>query len=205
MIWDHNKDAIVTWADNIYGDTAAAKYAWGTAFHWYSGDQFENVGTTHNHFPAKHLVATEEADYLPMYNWSTAQKYGHDIIGDLNNWAEGWVEWNLVLDQNGLPRHDPVSGIQASVYTDFTNNTVHYNPSYYYLAHFSKFIRPGAKRIGCANTVANIEATSFVNPDGRIVVVVLNNSGNSVSFKIKQGTQIVKPTIPAHALVDFIY
>jgi glucosylceramidase len=205
MIWDHNKDNIVTWANVIYGDTAAAKYAWGTAFHWYSGDQFANVATTHNNFPAKHLIATEQADYLPMYNWGAANKFAHDIIGDLNNWAEGWTEWNLVLDQNGLPRHDPNTGCAASVHTDFTNNTVHYNPSYYYMAHFSKYIRPGAMRINCANAVANLEATSFINSNGRIVVVALNRTANPLSFKIKQGSQIIKPTIPGNAMMDIIF
>jgi glucosylceramidase len=205
MIWDHNKDHIVTWADGIFGDTAAAKYAWGTAFHWYSGDQFENVLTTHNHFPAKHLIATEQADYLPMLNWGAANKFAHDIIGDLNNWAEGWTEWNLVLDQNGLPRHDPNTGCASSVYIDFTNNSVHYNPSYYYMAHFSKYIRPGAMRINCTNAVANLEATTFINNNGRIVIVALNRTANPISFKIKQGSQIIKPTIPAQAIMDFIF
>ena len=206
MIWDHNKDAIVTWADNIFGDTAASKYAWGTAFHWYSGDQFDNVATTHNHFPAKHLIASEQADYLPMLNWGAANKFAHDIIGDLNNWAEGWTEWNLVLDQNGLPRHDPNTGCASSVDIDFSaNNSVHYNPSYYYMAHFSKFIRPGAVRIGCTNAVANLEAISFINSNGRIVIVALNRTANPISFKIKQGTQIIKPTIPGNAIIDFIY
>jgi glucosylceramidase len=205
MIFDHNKDHIATWATTILGDTAAAKYAWGTAFHWYSGDQFQNVGTTHDNFPTKHLLATEEAWYLPMYNWTIGQMYAHDIIGDLNNWAEGWVEWNLVLDQNGLPRHDPNTGCAASVHIDFNNDSVHYNPSYYYIAQFSKYLRPGALRMGCTSSSAGLEATAFRNTNGRIVVVAYNNTAAAIAFKIKQGSQIVKPTIPAHAIMDFIY
>jgi glucosylceramidase len=206
MIWDHNKDHIVTWADTIFRDTTAEKYAWGTGFHWYTGDQFDNVAATHNSFPSKHLVATEQAgNPAPGYNnWTLAESYGHDIIGDLNSWGEGWVDWNLVLDQNGLPRHDPNTGCAASVITDFTDNSVHYNPMYYYIAHFSKFIRPGALRINCTNNVPNLETTSFMNTSGRIVVVALNRTANSISFKIKQGTQIIKPTIPGNAIMDFI-
>jgi glucosylceramidase len=140
-----------------------------------------------------------------MYNWGAANKFAHDIIGDLNNWAEGWVEWNLVLDQNGLPRHDPYTGCASSVHTDFTNNSVHYNPSYYYMAHFSRYIRPGATRIKCTNAVANLETTSFINSSGRIVVVALNRTSNPIPFKIKQGSQIIKPTVPGNAIMDFIY
>ncbi len=205
MIFDHNKDHVATWASTILGDTAAAKYAWGTGFHWYSGDQFDNVATTHDNFPSKHLLATEEAEGLPMGNWSTGQNYAHDIIGDLNNWTEGWVEWNLVLDQNGLPRHDPNTGCASSVYIDFNNDSVHYCPSYYYLAHFSRYLRPGAIRLNCISTNPYLEATAFLNTNGRIVVVAYNNTAAAISFKIKQGSQIVKPTIPAHAIMDFIY
>jgi glucosylceramidase len=172
---------------------------------WYSGDQFDNVGTTHANFPAKHLLATEEAWYLPMYSWTIGQMYAHDIIGDLNNWAEGWVEWNLVLDQNGLPRHDPNTGCASSVDIDFNNDSVHYNPSYYYIAQFSKYLRPGAVRIGCTSTLSGLEATAFRNQNGRIVVVAYNNTAAAIACKIRQGTQIIKPTIPAHAIVDFIY
>jgi glucosylceramidase len=205
MIWDHNKDHMVTWADTIFRDTAAAKYAWGTAFHWYSGDQFDNVAATHNSFPTKHLVATEQAWYLPNYSWSNGQMYAHDIIGDLNNWDEGWVDWNLVLDQNGLPRHDPNTGCAASVTTDFTRDSVIYNPAYFYIAQFSRYMRPGAVRLGCTSSSSTIEATTFRNTNGVTVVAVYNNSANAVAIKVKQGTQIVKATIPANALCDFIY
>jgi glucosylceramidase len=205
MIYDHNKDNIATWANTIYSDTAAAKYAWGTAFHWYTGDQFDNVRTTHDNFPKKHLLATEQADLLPMYSWTLAEKFGHDIIGDLNAWTEGWVEWNLVLDQDGLPRHDPNTGCASSVHIDFNNDSVHYNPSYYYMAHFSKYLRPGAVRIQCQSNNGSLETTAFKNTDGVITVVVLNKSANAVAFKIKLGNQIIKPTIPAHAIVDFIF
>jgi glucosylceramidase len=205
MIFDHNKDHVATWATTILGDTAAAKYAWGTAFHWYSGDQFDNVALTHDNFPTKHLLATEEADNLPMYNWTIGQKYAHDIIGDLNNWAEGWVEWNLVLDQNGLPRHDPNTGCASSVDIDFNNDSVHYNPSYYYIAQFSKYLRPGAQRMGCASTLTGLEATAFRNQNGTMAVVAYNNTAAAIAFKIRQGAQIVKATLPAHAIADFIY
>jgi glucosylceramidase len=205
MIFDHNKDHVATWASTILGDTAAAKYAWGTAFHWYSGDQFENVSTTHDNFPAKHLLASEEAWGLPMYNWTIGEMYAHDIIGDLNSWAEGWVEWNLVLDQNGMPRHDPYTGCASSVDIDFNNDSVHYNPSYFYIAHFSRYLRPGALRISCVSNSPSLETTAFANTNGRIAVVAYNNTAAAISFKIKQGTQIVKPTIPAHGIMDFIY
>jgi len=110
-----------------------------------------------------------------------------------------------VLDQNGLPRHDPNTGCASSVDIDFNNDSVHYNPSYYYIAQFSKYLRPGAQRMGCASTLTGLEATAFRNQNGTMAVVAYNNTAAAIAFKIRQGAQIVKATLPAHAIADFIY
>lgn len=206
VIFDHNKDHILNWANTILGDAAAAQYVWGTGFHWYSGDQFENVAAVHNQFPSKHLLHTEGCqEGGPHLNeYGPAERYGHDIIGDLNNWAEGWIDWNLALDETGGPNH--VGNLcSAPIMANTLNNTIIYNPSYFYMAHFSKYIRPQAVRIASTTDNANIEATAFKNTDGKIVVVVMNRSANAISFKVKNGTQIIKPVIPAHAIMNFIF
>jgi len=81
---------------------------------------------------------------------------------------------------------------------------IFYNYHYYYIAHFSKYIRPNAVRIG-STAAANLEVAAAENADGSIVVVVMNRSDTAATVKLKQGTKIIKPTIPAHAIVDFIY
>jgi glucosylceramidase len=206
MIHDHNKDHMVTFANTIIGDPGAGQYVWGTAFHWYSGDQFGNITTTHNNFPTKHLVFTEGCQEGGPHigDWGAAERYGHDIIGDLDNWTEGWVDWNMVLDQQGGPNHVG-NYCSAPIIADTGNSNVTYNPSYYYLTHFSRYIRPDAVRIDAVSNNAGLEVTAFKNTDGKTVIVVMNRTTSAINFKIKNGSQIIKPTIPDRAMITFIF
>ena len=84
-------------------------YVWGTVIHWYSEDQFENVNQTHFLFPKKPILATEatvarEKDPTNP-DWSKGEHYAHDIMGDLNNWVIGFIDWNLMLDFLQGPNH----------------------------------------------------------------------------------------------------
>src|SRR5258708_39333694 len=97
------------------------------------------------------------------------------MIIDLNKWTVGWVDWNLLLDETGGPNH--VGNMcRAPILADTKNDKVLFHSSYYYIGHFARFIRPGAKRILCATTKDAPEATAFINPAGTIAVVVLNQT-----------------------------
>ena len=109
LIFDHNKNHVVKWAQTILSDPEAAQYVWGTAVHWYSGDDFPNLNTTHFLFPNTPILATEatvarEKDPANP-TWSKGEHYAHDMIGDMNNWVVGFIDWNLVLDKYGGPDH----------------------------------------------------------------------------------------------------
>lgn len=85
LIYDHNKDHVVEWAKTIYSDSGAAQYVWGTAVHWYTGDDFSNLNTTHNLFPDRPILATEVREKDPANpEWGKGEHYAHDIIGDMN-------------------------------------------------------------------------------------------------------------------------
>lgn len=90
LIWDHNRDIIVERASVVLSDPEAAKYVWGTGFHWYVSEEFENVGKVHDMFPDKHLLFTEgcQEGGVKLGEWFTGERYGRNIIGDLNNWTE---------------------------------------------------------------------------------------------------------------------
>jgi glucosylceramidase len=100
MIWDHNKDVIVDRAKITLGDTGAAKYAWGIAYHRYAGDQFANLSATHTLFPQMALIGTENS---VRGTWAEAERMAHEIIGDINNWSGGYLSWNLTTDTAGGP------------------------------------------------------------------------------------------------------
>lgn len=116
--------------------------------------------------------------YVPVY------RYARDIIGSLNNWVEGWIDWNMVLDKQGGPNWAE-NWCVAPVIADTTADEVYYTPLYYTLAHFSKFIRPGATRIGFSSDNEDLMLTAVENPDQSVVVTALNMTGEKIPFTIK--------------------
>jgi len=206
LVWDHNKDIIFERVEPILSDPKTAKYVWGVGFHWYSGDNFENLDKVHRAFPDKKLLFTEgcQEGGVHLGSWKLGERYAHDIIGDLNNWTVGWIDWNMVLDEKGGPNHVG-NFCDAPIIADSTTNKLHYQSSYYYLGHFSKFIRPGAVRIGCKTTNKSLETTAFRNTDGRTVVVVMNRTDDAIPFELKVVDQTTKLTSPAHSIMSLIY
>jgi glucosylceramidase len=97
MTWDHNKDKVVEWSDVILADADANKYIYGIAVHWYSGDEFQNVGECAKKYSDKVVFATEAClcPYQPG-QFDTAEKYVHDIIGDIIHGVVGWTDWYVI-------------------------------------------------------------------------------------------------------------
>ena len=118
--------------------------------------------------------ATEKEKYLhPKY--APANRYARDIIGCLNNWVDGWIDWNMVLDKNGGPNWFK-NWCVAPVIVDPNMDEVYYTPIYYVMAHFSKFIRPGAVRIGTNCSDNDLLVTAVKNPDNSIAIVLFNEN-----------------------------
>jgi len=205
MIFDHNKDHVAIWAQTILSDPAANKYIAGTGFHWYSGPQFENLQAAHNVDPTKFLLATEACNCpgVQLGSWPRGESYGYDILGDLNNWAIGWTDWNILLNPQGGPNH--VNNFcDAPLIGDSSKQTLYFNPTYYYMGQFSKFILPGSVRVNSACN-GNLGCVAFLRPDNNIVVVILNQGDNAVTFKLQQGTSSAKIVIPDHAIATYVY
>jgi glucosylceramidase len=139
--------------------------------------------------------ASEKEKYLhPKY--APVNRYARDIIGCLNNWVDGWVDWNMVLDKQGGPNWFK-NWCVAPVLVDVETDEVYYTPIYYVMSHFSKFIRPNAVRIGLETTDKDLQATAAQNPDGSIAVVVFNQGETSKSFNLEMNgsshTLSIKP------------
>lgn len=115
--------------------------------------------------------------YVPVY------RYARDIIGCLNNHVDGWVDWNMVLDKQGGPNWFE-NWCVAPVIVDPVADEVYLTPIYYTMAHFSKFIRPGAKILDTDFTDADLMFTAAQNPDGSIAFVIFNPSEEEKSFKV---------------------
>jgi glucosylceramidase len=212
IAWDHNRDFVYQRARTILNDPAAAKYVWGIGYHWYEtwtcGDmQFDNVKMVNDNFPQKNLLFTEgcaenfNADRIN--EWSLGEKYGRSMINDFNAGTVGWTDWNILLDEKGGPNHvgnfcmapvhfDPVKGLQ-------------YTNSYYYIGHFSKFIRPGAKRINASSNRTDLLTTAFKNTDGTIAVVIMNVSDQKIDYQLHvKGKEAQTSSLP-HSITTLVF
>jgi glucosylceramidase len=207
IIWDHNRSFLYQRASMVLDDPSAAKYVWGIGYHWYVGDNFENVKRVKEAYPNAHLLFTEGCngpfDFSKINDWQWGELYGKSMINDLNNGAEGWTDWNVLLDQQGGPNHVQ-NYCFAPIHADIRTAQLYYMNSYYYIGHFSKFIRPGAKRIISSSTTDNLLTTAFLNEDGRIAVIVLNLSEKPQSFHLWLGAKSVKSSSPAHSIMTLL-
>jgi len=213
IVWDHNRDLMTHRANVIFDDPIAAKYAWGMGFHWYenwSGGQpmFDNVGIVNKMYPSKNLLFTEGCteSFKPSgyQSWTNAERYGRSMINDFNNGTVGWTDWNILLDEQGGPNHVG-NYCFAPVHGDTKTGEIVYTPAYYYIGHFSKFIRPGAKKIMSAASRSQLLTTAFINPDGQTVVVVMNQSSNKINYNMCVGQRAANINILPHAIQTIVF
>ncbi|HXR48699.1 MAG TPA: glycoside hydrolase family 30 protein [Candidatus Limnocylindrales bacterium] len=205
IIWDHNRDRIVERVQPAFDDPAASRYIWGAGFHWYVADKFENIQLVHDTWPDRKLLFTEGCQEGGPHTgeWALGERYARSIIRDLNHWTVGWVDWNLVLDTSGGPNHVG-NFCSAPILADTEKDELLFQSSYYYLGHFSRFIRPGARRILCATTRDDLEATAFVNPDDTVAVVVLNRTDKEQQFSLRLPAGGAASAIPARSISTFV-
>ncbi len=186
VIWDHNRDIIVERATTVLEDSDTSKYVWGTGVHWYVSEAFENLSEVHRRFPDKHLLFTEGCieGGVRLGAFETGERYARNMIGDISNYCEGYIDWNLTLDETGGPNHVG-NFCDAPIICDTRNDTVHFNSSYYAIAHFSKHVLPGAKRIASQMDASDLRHVAFKNEDGGIVVILQNESENDIGVKLE--------------------
>ena len=190
IVWDHNRDLVYQRATTIFSDPEAAKYAWGLGFHWYEdwsgGDQvFDNVKKVSESFPSKNILFTEGCNgpfkMSQIDDWKWGERYGRSMIHDFNNGTVGWTDWNVLLDEIGGPNHVQ-NYCFAPIHANTKTGEIYYMNAYYYIGHFSKFIRPGAKRIESASSRSPLLSTAFKNVDGSIAVIVMNQSDKNIPY-----------------------
>jgi glucosylceramidase len=213
IVWDHNRDLLYQRASTLLNDKAAAKYAWGVGFHWYEdwsgGDQmFDNVRKVHESFPDKPLIFTEGSierfNFDSVNIWRLGERYGRSMINDFNNGTVGWTDLNILLDEKGGPNHVQ-NYCYAPIIGDTRSGKLIYTNAYYYIGHLSKFIRPGAKRIECSSSRSPLLSTAFKNPDGRIVVVVMNQTAGDMPFNLWLEGKAAQTTSAAHSIMTLIF
>ncbi|SHO50495.1 glycoside hydrolase family 30 protein [Anaerocolumna xylanovorans] len=186
-IWDHNKERVFERACQVI-DQDTDRMITGVAFHWYSGDHFEALDLLRERFPGKKLILSEACIEYSKYGsegyLANAQKYAHDIIGNINNGMNAFYDWNILLDETGGPNHAGNLCDAPFLYNAEKQELIERN-TLSYIRHFSHYIQQGATRIAYTKYTDRLEVTAMANPDGKLVLVLLNRSEEKLPVVIR--------------------
>jgi glucosylceramidase len=193
FIWDHNKERAFERACSIIDETTNKMIA-GVAFHWYSGDHFEALSLIREKFPNKKLMLSESCLEFSKYGkgeqCQNAGRLAHDMIGNLNHGMNGFYDWNILLDEKGGPNHVG-NYCDAPFLFDTVGKELEERYALKYYWHFSHFIRPGAIRIATTCYTSDLDVTAWENPDGSVVLIVLNRTAEEIPYVVRDGGQMV--------------
>lgn len=203
FIWDHNKEILFERAKGVLEDGTAAKYTAGVAFHWYSGDHFESVALVRGKYPDKELLfsegCVEYSRFADSSEVTKAEMYAHDILGNLAAGTNGYLDWNLLLDEFGGPNHVK-NFCAAPVMCDTGKGTVEKRLPYYYIGHFSRYIKRGAVRLATTRFSDKVESVAFENPDKGRVAVLLNRTGEDIWMSLREYGEGISFVLKAHSI-----
>lgn len=207
IIYDHNWDN-TNYAISILNDASARQYIAGSAFHAYAGD-VSAMGIVHTAHPDKDLYFTEisggawATDFASNLMWNVQNIF----IGTAKNWSKSALLWNLALDQNWGPQNGGCDNCRGVVTINAANGSITYNEEFYAIAHFSKFVRPGALRIASPvpSALSTIVAVAFLNPDGSKVLVACNIGGETKTFAVTQGKNNLAYSIPPQSVATITW
>ncbi|HEY5823084.1 MAG TPA: glycoside hydrolase family 30 beta sandwich domain-containing protein [Cyclobacteriaceae bacterium] len=203
VLFDHNCDH-PEYPIAILNDSETKPFVDGSAFHMYVGE-IDAMSKVHDAHPDKNLYFTEQwtsgkGEFGGDLNWHIKNL----IIGATRNWSRNVLEWNLAADPNFNP-HTPDGGCDiCQGALTIGDSSVVRNVSYYIIAHASKFVSPGSVRIE-SNLIDGLPNVAFLTPEGKKVLIVLNDSDQSKSFSIKQNNPVANASLPAGAVGTFVW
>ena len=207
----------------VLNDPEARKYISTIPVHGYHWDRDTSAPMTklHEMYPDLPIWQTEvchvrrttlDKRKVPVSDFEDGDWWGRMLIDDVRNWASGWIYWNMILDQNGGPwmidlKHEnpEINHQQPVVIIDTVNRKTVYTGLYYYLAHFSKYVRPGAVRIESRGEAPGLSAVAFRDTAGRKILQVVNSAKNKVGFGVAYRGKAVRAELPAISIGTFIW
>ena len=227
FVWDHNKERMVEHIDEIM-DEDITEMIEGFAYHWYSGDHFEALSILHRKYPDKVLMHSESCGLhipgkvlafdvpeemkvnLPKemrkvmekkpleVDFEDAVRYAHDMIGDLNHGMQRWIDWNLLVDRNGGPRH--VAGGFAAPIVAEADGSFTKTISYAYIRQIARTVLPGAVRIGTSCYDSDLDVTAVINADHSIGILLLNRYKEEKQVAVRISGYLCMVSLPAQTL-----
>jgi len=200
LIHDHNKEKIFNKARKVFENPTSRDLIDGISFHWYSGDHYDNIKLVRKLYPEKLLIHSEGC--FGYTKDECNYHYAQDIIDDFNNETNAYLDWNILLDSNGGPTHVK-NFCMAPIMLNKENTDYIKSLNYYFIQHFSRFIKPGSKIIENSKYSRNLSVLAAKNKDGKIIVVVLNDTGSTIQFRLCMNDISFKDKIAGHSIITY--
>ncbi len=202
IVWDHNCDN-PDYPINVLNDNEANPYIDGSAFHLYAGD-ISALSKVHLLHPNKNLYFTEQwtsskGSFAGDLQWHVKNV----VIGSVKNWSKVALEWNLANDANFQP-HTPGGCTECKGALTIAGASITRNVSYYIIAHASKFVPTGSKRIE-SNSNSNLPNVAFMTPTGKKVIIIENDKNVSMDINVKQADKMATVSLPAGAVATIVW
>ncbi|HSK13920.1 MAG TPA: glycoside hydrolase family 30 beta sandwich domain-containing protein [Phnomibacter sp.] len=202
VIWDHNCDN-PNYPITILNDAAAKAFINGTAFHLYAGD-ITALSQVKNAHPDRDIYFTEQwTGSNGSFSGDLMWHIQNVMIGSMRNWAKVALEWNLANDPFFRP-HTPGGCTQCKGAITINGSAVTRNVSYYIVAHMSKFITPGSQRVQ-SNAPGNFSQVAFKTPEGKYVLVAMNEGNLPVKFNIRWQQKYAAAELPGGTVATYIW
>ncbi|XP_072389163.1 lysosomal acid glucosylceramidase-like [Diabrotica undecimpunctata] len=195
----------------MFHDEDVKPYIDGIGLHWYWDFLVgqERVNETHNEYPDKFIIITEACNgyilqQVFLGEWEGAERYAGDIIENINNWASGWIDWNMALDMEGGPTFIK-NYVDAPIIVNSAENEFYKQPSYYALSHVSKFAPKGTVRLQVTTDISGVGVTALMRPDGSVAVIILNTNFEEVETTIRDTAGDISLKLTPKSITSVVY
>ena len=206
----------------VLDDPAARQYVSVVPYHGYDNQDWDKILNLHRQYPDLPLWMTEvcyaydsgtpKSMPLPRFDFEDGDYWGNQIFNDLEVYTSAWIYWNMILDEKGGPwsvskiHGNPDPNVQHPVViVDRHSKKVTYTGLYYYLAHFSKFVRPGDIRVKTTGSLDGVRVMAFQAPDGSIVAELMNSKKEDVEVGVKFHDRVLRMKLPATSITTALW
>jgi glucosylceramidase len=206
----------------ILDDPSAQRYVGAIAYHGYDFKGYDKIADLHRRYPDLNVWMTEvDHSYntdtklpavLPRRDYEDGDFWGNQIFNDLEAGTSAWIYWNMVLDEKGGPwlvspvHGDPKFNAQHPVVIiDRRKKQVFYTGLYYYLAHFSKFVRPGAVRVATSGSEKGLRCMAFRSRDNAMIAQVLNSGKQTTQVDLEWHGSTLSLSVPALSITTCLW
>jgi glucosylceramidase len=201
----------------VLDDPEARKFVAVAPYHGYDYKHYDKIAQLVKRYPDLPFWMTEfcyayeagisRSKTLPVYDFDDGDYWGNTIFSDISAGASAWIYWNMILDEKGGPwAVSPIHGNpdpneqHPVVIINQHSHEITYTGTYYYLTHFSKFVRPGSVRIGATGNAKGVRVLGFVAPEGELVAELMNSGREKADVAIVFHGREAHLALPARSI-----